>query len=270
MAHGANMRPTWVLLAPDGPHVGPMNLAIRDMLLCYSTMDHSHIVVLNWVRASLEYFLVKCYSTICSSGSISWCKQSFWGRTTHVWACDITMTSHELHGGWTHRELDCLFNSLFISTSKETSRLVITFPLWGNPQRSQWKFPSKRTSMKGSVSMSWRDCKLDPSELILVKRTNDEMKYKNSISANCLWIVVYKMSALSCLSTITTIEARLGPDHIGLWNIYYREFVSVILIQIYIGVLSSLSSFGMPIRETWNGRWIALKWNRFVPVQYSQ
>ena len=28
-AHGSNMGPTWVLSAPDGPHVGPMNLAIR-------------------------------------------------------------------------------------------------------------------------------------------------------------------------------------------------------------------------------------------------
>ena len=28
--HMANMGPTWVLSAPDGPHVGPMNLAIRD------------------------------------------------------------------------------------------------------------------------------------------------------------------------------------------------------------------------------------------------
>ena len=27
--HWANMGTTWVLLAPDGPHVGPMNLAIR-------------------------------------------------------------------------------------------------------------------------------------------------------------------------------------------------------------------------------------------------
>ena len=27
--HGANMGHTWVLSAPDGPHVGPMNLAIR-------------------------------------------------------------------------------------------------------------------------------------------------------------------------------------------------------------------------------------------------
>ena len=28
--HGANMGPTWVLVAPDGPHVGPMKLAIRE------------------------------------------------------------------------------------------------------------------------------------------------------------------------------------------------------------------------------------------------
>ena len=27
--HEANMGPTWVLSAPDGPHVGPINLAIR-------------------------------------------------------------------------------------------------------------------------------------------------------------------------------------------------------------------------------------------------
>ena len=27
--HGANMGPTWVLSSPGGPHVGPMNLAIR-------------------------------------------------------------------------------------------------------------------------------------------------------------------------------------------------------------------------------------------------
>ena len=27
--HGANMGTTWVLSAPDRPHVGPMNIAIR-------------------------------------------------------------------------------------------------------------------------------------------------------------------------------------------------------------------------------------------------
>ena len=31
--HGANMGPTWVLSAPDGPHVGPMNLAIREFFV---------------------------------------------------------------------------------------------------------------------------------------------------------------------------------------------------------------------------------------------
>ena len=43
--YGANMGPTWVLSAPDGPHVGPVNLAIRDYkirfnvphLLCFGT-----------------------------------------------------------------------------------------------------------------------------------------------------------------------------------------------------------------------------------------
>ena len=30
--HGANMRPTWVLSALDGPHVGHMKLAIGDII----------------------------------------------------------------------------------------------------------------------------------------------------------------------------------------------------------------------------------------------
>ena len=28
--HGTNIGPTWVLAAPDGPHVGPMNLTVRE------------------------------------------------------------------------------------------------------------------------------------------------------------------------------------------------------------------------------------------------
>ena len=28
--YGANMGPTWVLSAPDGPHVGPKNVVIRE------------------------------------------------------------------------------------------------------------------------------------------------------------------------------------------------------------------------------------------------
>ena len=42
--HGANMGPTWVLSAPDGPHVGPMNLAIRDWQIKQ---------VITWTKADL-------------------------------------------------------------------------------------------------------------------------------------------------------------------------------------------------------------------------
>ena len=33
--HGANMGPIWVLSAQDGPHIGPMNLAIRMITAKY-------------------------------------------------------------------------------------------------------------------------------------------------------------------------------------------------------------------------------------------
>ena len=36
--HGANMGPTWVLSAPDRPHVGPMSLAIRGAYDLRQTM----------------------------------------------------------------------------------------------------------------------------------------------------------------------------------------------------------------------------------------
>ena len=43
--HGANMGPTRVLSAPDGPHVGPMNLATRDVLLTLFNPHHKlHIL----------------------------------------------------------------------------------------------------------------------------------------------------------------------------------------------------------------------------------
>ena len=49
--HGANMRPTWVLSAPDGPHVGPMNFVIRDMHLDMSaTMPHYLMACLGLLR----------------------------------------------------------------------------------------------------------------------------------------------------------------------------------------------------------------------------
>ena len=45
--HGAKMGPTWVLSAPDGSHVGPMNLAVRvasfwDVVHIRNTITASH------------------------------------------------------------------------------------------------------------------------------------------------------------------------------------------------------------------------------------
>ena len=52
--HGANMGPTWVLSAPDGPHVGPMNLATRD-----------HIRATCWQKSSVVSICVKTRGQCC-------------------------------------------------------------------------------------------------------------------------------------------------------------------------------------------------------------
>ena len=46
--HGANMGPTWVLSAPDEPHVGPMNLVIRDST-SEATLIDELIAIINWL-----------------------------------------------------------------------------------------------------------------------------------------------------------------------------------------------------------------------------
>ena len=38
--HGANMGPTLVLSVPDGPHVGPMNLSIKDITSTITPIIH--------------------------------------------------------------------------------------------------------------------------------------------------------------------------------------------------------------------------------------
>ena len=44
-AHGAIMGPTWVLSTPDGPHVGPMNLAIGDVNGCVENYPDRTLIV---------------------------------------------------------------------------------------------------------------------------------------------------------------------------------------------------------------------------------
>ena len=42
--HGANVGPTWVLSAPDGPHVCPMNLATREVVCTVNIIKSVYIV----------------------------------------------------------------------------------------------------------------------------------------------------------------------------------------------------------------------------------
>ena len=67
--HGANMRPTWGLLAPDGPNVGPMNLATRV------------------VKAYTKLKSKSCCNKINSSRI-----RLHWGRVTHIYVSKLTIT----------------------------------------------------------------------------------------------------------------------------------------------------------------------------------
>ena len=60
--HWANRGSTWVLSAKDGPHVGPMNLAIR---VCYCVAIHYIDVIMTTVASQITSLTV-VYSTVYS------------------------------------------------------------------------------------------------------------------------------------------------------------------------------------------------------------
>ena len=63
---GANMGPTWVLSAPDGPHVGPMHLTIRggmDILQhtklgCSYRSIHALTSIMGLFNLHISYFIL--------------------------------------------------------------------------------------------------------------------------------------------------------------------------------------------------------------------
>ena len=92
--HGANMGPTWVLSAPYGPHVGPMNLAIRepfpavarcnkwantDIGIVWFISMHWHVLCLNvrWSTACTYDVYHKICSWFCSALLYCGCIISF-------------------------------------------------------------------------------------------------------------------------------------------------------------------------------------------------
>ena len=64
--HGANMGPTWDLSAPDGPHVGPMNLAIRGQL-----QVHESVLSVGIALIVGNFAAARCLEDFWESGLIS-------------------------------------------------------------------------------------------------------------------------------------------------------------------------------------------------------
>ena len=70
--YGANMGPTWVLSAPDGPHIGPMNLAMRWSLY----WNKSLVVVLKAYTWDVGLYAALPVSSVhkeAGSNCISYC-----------------------------------------------------------------------------------------------------------------------------------------------------------------------------------------------------
>ena len=110
--HGANMGPTWVMLASDGPHVGPLNLAIRahtDSLL----KDCNNNPIANALHSShpctelLILYHIKQYLTnICLAvTNIPRCKCHWQTQAGGLWQrfvliCNISLPFLEYEDYW--------------------------------------------------------------------------------------------------------------------------------------------------------------------------
>ena len=125
--YGDNMGPIWVLSAPDGPHVGPMNLVIR-------------------VASS-----VSCLA-VCTG---KWPLCTVYAYTSE--ARIRTVTSFERHSISNHRWLDCLFKSMFKLTAKKISQLCLTVPLAGEFTVDRWTLcaSGNAESVFYIITLSW-------------------------------------------------------------------------------------------------------------------
>ena len=66
--------------------------------------------------------------------------------------CLTRVTAPELRSASNHHQLDCWFSSLFDLATKKTSKVHITWSLWGE---STGGFPSRRPCHAGRVYISW-------------------------------------------------------------------------------------------------------------------
>ena len=102
--NGANMGPTWDLPAPDGPHVGPINLSIRDVSPNLNTRSHFH--------AELMRPQMKLWYIFSSSWNIWWHKELLWAWYDAYNICQLYVSFNELKSSWNFTESEKLFSIL--------------------------------------------------------------------------------------------------------------------------------------------------------------
>ena len=138
------MGPTWALLAPDGPHVGHMNLAIRWILNTWEAGNYAQVLLhlidlsnLNspsalWLcNASLDDIMGIGGGTVYELKSITLCKQSF--QTGY---CDGTCANSHYIPGY----CDATSCGMFCWWTFSSIRAWLVFTKIGNNSLTQTLF----------------------------------------------------------------------------------------------------------------------------------
>ena len=101
--HGVNMGLSWVLSAPDGPHVGPMNLAIRACTMVSFISQQPHTTTMGWREEDQIWQNKTICSTRFSRGQFT---------ILHCFDCG---GCHSIRGDCTC----CLFDQWWVSTTTQ-------------------------------------------------------------------------------------------------------------------------------------------------------
>ena len=101
--HGANMGPTWVLSAPGGPHVGPINLTIRDVHCpLFSNPCPHNLILLTVYILPMGISLVSLFN-YCIMGIFDLTKVLVRLSTCHSYSIGVTTPKLQI---WTWNSMD--------------------------------------------------------------------------------------------------------------------------------------------------------------------
>ena len=151
--HGANMESTWVLSAPVGPHVGPMNLSIRRALKYPETVVMEGRRMVGWMSWHGHHI---CYFLSFRMGEVVTSLRCNASQGVHLKEpISFVWRHNERDGVWNYQSHDGLLKRLFCRRLKKTSKLHDTGLCEGNSSVTG-EFPAQRASNTENVSIWWR------------------------------------------------------------------------------------------------------------------